>query len=83
MVVEAVQTEKAPASLGTSRNVGEILKSGGASYSLVVKTPILLVDLKDFKIVKETYAKNFPSPALARATYQVSALPKDATDLGK
>ncbi|OIW04229.1 hypothetical protein TanjilG_00789 [Lupinus angustifolius] len=60
------------------KNVGEILKAGGASYSSVVKTTILLADLKDFKIVNEIYAKYFPSPAPARATYQVAALPMDA-----
>ncbi|CAJ2639762.1 unnamed protein product [Trifolium pratense] len=55
------------------KNMGEILKSGGASYASVVKTTILLADLKDFKKVNEIYAK---SPA--RATYQVAALPLDA-----
>ncbi|XP_004500065.1 reactive Intermediate Deaminase A, chloroplastic [Cicer arietinum] len=60
------------------KNIGEILKSGGASYASVVKTTILLADLKDFKKVNEIYAKYFPSPAPARATYQVAALPLDA-----
>ncbi|XP_019426459.1 PREDICTED: reactive Intermediate Deaminase A, chloroplastic-like [Lupinus angustifolius] len=60
------------------KNMGEILKSGGASYRSVVKTTILLADLKDFKKVNEIYAKYFPSPAPARSTYQVAALPLDA-----
>ncbi len=60
------------------KNMGEILKSGGASYSSIVKTTILLADLKDFKKVNEIYAKYFPSPAPARSTYQVAALPLDA-----
>ncbi|CAM8955729.1 unnamed protein product [Rhodiola kirilowii] len=60
------------------RNMGEILKAGGASYSSVVKTTILLADLKDFKKVNEIYAKYFPGEAPARATYQVAALPLDA-----
>ncbi|XP_027339930.1 reactive Intermediate Deaminase A, chloroplastic-like [Abrus precatorius] len=60
------------------KNMGEILKSGGASYSSVVKTTILLADLKDFTKVNEIYAKYFPLPAPARATYQVAALPLDA-----
>ncbi|CAM9003647.1 unnamed protein product [Rhodiola kirilowii] len=58
--------------------MGEILKAGGASYSSVVKTTIMLADLKDFKKVNEIYAKYFPSPAPARSTYQVAALPLDA-----
>ncbi|KAL9441589.1 hypothetical protein AB3S75_020146 [Citrus x aurantiifolia] len=60
------------------KNIGEILKASGADYSSVVKTTILLADLKDFKTVNEIYAKYFPSPAPARATYQVAALPLDA-----
>ncbi|CAL5202191.1 unnamed protein product [Lathyrus oleraceus] len=60
------------------KNMGEILTSGGASYASVVKTTILLADLKDFKKVNDIYAKYFPSPAPARATYQVAALPMDA-----
>lgn len=60
------------------KNMGEILKASGASYSSVVKTTIMLADLKDFKQVNEIYAKYFPSPAPARSTYQVAALPLDA-----
>ncbi|KAL3821045.1 hypothetical protein ACJIZ3_006950 [Penstemon smallii] len=60
------------------KNMGEILKASGASYSSVVKTTIMLADLKDFKKVNEVYAKYFPTPAPARSTYQVAALPMDA-----
>lgn len=60
------------------KNMGEILKAGGATYSSVVKTTIMLADLKDFKKVNEIYAKYFPSPFPARSTYQVAALPLDA-----
>ncbi|KAL9268856.1 Reactive Intermediate Deaminase A, chloroplastic-like protein [Drosera capensis] len=60
------------------KNMGEILKASGASYSSVVKTTIMLADLKDFKKVNEIYAKYFPSIAPARSTYQVAALPMDA-----
>ncbi|XP_057952526.1 reactive Intermediate Deaminase A, chloroplastic [Malania oleifera] len=60
------------------KNMGEILKASGASYSSVVKTTIMLADLKDFKKVNEIYAKYFSSPAPARSTYQVAALPMDA-----
>ncbi|RDX60813.1 Reactive Intermediate Deaminase A, chloroplastic, partial [Mucuna pruriens] len=73
------------------KNMGEILKAGGASYSSVVKTTIMyefltlpwLADLKDFKKFKFTCCSNgfvsdFPSPFPARSTYQVAALPLDA-----
>jgi 2-iminobutanoate/2-iminopropanoate deaminase len=60
------------------KNIGEILKASGASYASVVKTTIMLADLQDFKKVNEIYAKYFPSPAPARSTYQVAALPLNA-----
>ncbi|MBA0641608.1 hypothetical protein Goklo_026141 [Gossypium klotzschianum] len=114
------------------KNMGEILKAGCADYSAVVKTTIMLADLKDFKKVNEIYAKyirqmpmpfpfpftayrtenfqlslktsnavtcininfalmtfqfifrltvpfvDFPSPAPARSTCRVAALPLDA-----
>ncbi|GMH14422.1 hypothetical protein Nepgr_016263 [Nepenthes gracilis] len=60
------------------KNMGEILKASGASYSSVVKTTIMLADLKDFKKVNEIYAKYFLSAPPARSTYQVAALPMEA-----
>eukprot|EP00897_Mesotaenium_endlicherianum_P000099 jgi/Mesen1/1008/ME000120S00162 len=60
------------------KNMGEILKAGGADYDTVVKTTIMLADLGDFKTVNEIYGKYFPSPAPARSTYQVAALPLSA-----
>ncbi|KNA09091.1 hypothetical protein SOVF_156810 [Spinacia oleracea] len=60
------------------KNMGEILKASGASYSSVVKTTIMLADLKDFKKVNDIYAKYFSSTPPARSTYQVAALPLDA-----
>ncbi|KAM1100923.1 hypothetical protein ACFX13_007456 [Malus domestica] len=60
------------------KNIGEILKASGASYSSVVETTILLADWNDFKKVNEIYAKYFPSPAPARSIFQIAALPLDA-----
>lgn len=60
------------------KNMGEILQASGANYSSVVKTTIMLADLNDFKKVNEIYAKYFSSPAPARSTYQVAALPLNA-----
>ncbi|MQM20670.1 hypothetical protein Taro_053695 [Colocasia esculenta] len=60
------------------KNMGEILKASGAGYASVVKTTIMLADLKDFNKVNAIYAKYFSSPAPARSTYQVAALPMDA-----
>ncbi|XP_068338450.1 reactive Intermediate Deaminase A, chloroplastic-like [Pyrus communis] len=60
------------------KNMGEILKASGASYSSVVETTILLADWNNFKKVNEIYAKYFPSPAPARSIFQIAALPLDA-----
>jgi 2-iminobutanoate/2-iminopropanoate deaminase len=60
------------------QNIGEILKSGGASFDHVVRTTVFLADMNDFAAMNDVYATYFSSPAPARATVQVSRLPKDA-----
>jgi 2-iminobutanoate/2-iminopropanoate deaminase len=60
------------------QNIGEILKAGGASFDQVVRTTVFLADMDDFAAMNEVYATYFTSPAPARATVQVSRLPKDA-----
>jgi 2-iminobutanoate/2-iminopropanoate deaminase len=59
------------------RNVGEILKAGGASFDDVVSVGVFLADMNDFGQMNEIYATYFSSPAPARATVQVARLPKD------
>ena len=68
----AVQTERVLA------NLGAVLGAAGCGFEHVVKTTIYLVDLGDFQVVNETYAKRFSAAPPARATVQVSALPKGA-----
>ena len=60
------------------QNIGEILKAGGASFDHVVRTTVFLADMNDFTALNEAYATYFTAPAPARATVQVSRLPKDA-----
>jgi 2-iminobutanoate/2-iminopropanoate deaminase len=60
------------------RNIGEILKAGGASFDHVVRTTVFLADMNDFAAMNAVYATYFDAPAPARATVQVSRLPKDA-----
>ena len=60
------------------QNIGEILKAGGASFDQVVRTTVFLADMNDFAAMNEAYATYFTAPAPARATVQVSRLPKDA-----
>ena len=60
------------------QNIGEILKAGGASFDHVVRTTVFLADMDDFAAMNEAYATYFTTPAPARATVQVSRLPRDA-----
>ena len=59
-------------------NLAAVLEAAGCSFGDVVKTTIYLIDLGDFQTVNATYAKRFQSAPPARATIQVSALPKGA-----
>lgn len=68
----AAQTER------VLENLGAVLAAAGCSFANVVKTTIYLVDLGDFQVVNATYAKRFTGAPPARATVQVSALPKGA-----
>ena len=60
------------------QNIGEILKAGGATLDHVVRTTVFLADMNDFAAMNAVYATYFTAPAPARATVQVSRLPKDA-----
>jgi len=59
-------------------NLGAVLAAAGCGFGDVVKTTIYLIDLGDFQAVNQTYAKRFTAAPPARATVQVSALPKGA-----
>lgn len=58
-------------------NIGELLRAAGAGFGHVARTTIFLTDLADFAAVNEVYATYFREPYPARATVQVSRLPKD------
>ena len=60
------------------QNIAEILKAAGASFDQVVRTTVFLADMNDFAEMNEVYGTYFSSPAPARATVQVSRLPKDS-----
>jgi 2-iminobutanoate/2-iminopropanoate deaminase len=59
-------------------NLAAVLEAAGATLGQVVKTTIFLVDLGDFTAVNQVYGESFPSAPPARATVQVSRLPRDA-----
>jgi len=65
--------------LQVMRNLGAVLRSAGATFENVVKTTIFLTDLGDFAVVNRVYGSYFEGIAPpARATVQVSALPRGA-----
>lgn len=59
-------------------NIREILAAAGAGMENVVKTTVLLADIRDFAAMNEVYATFFSEPYPARAAFQAAALPKGA-----
>jgi 2-iminobutanoate/2-iminopropanoate deaminase len=58
-------------------NLRAVLEEAGAGLEHVVKTTVLLRDMKDFAAVNEVYAEFFGSHRPARAAFAVVGLPKD------
>jgi 2-iminobutanoate/2-iminopropanoate deaminase len=67
----AAQTERVLTS------IGKILEAAGASYDQVVRCTVFLADLGEFGAMNEVYGRFFSQPAPARATVEVSRLPRD------
>jgi len=74
---EIVQGDTAAQADRVLHNIRNILDDSGATLHDVVKTTIYLADMDDFAAVNEVYARYFDSEPPARATVQVSRLPKD------
>ncbi|KAK9907694.1 hypothetical protein WJX75_008239 [Coccomyxa subellipsoidea] len=60
------------------KNLGAILEAAGSSYSQVLKTTVLLVDMSDFATVNEVYGRYFSENTPARACFAVKTLPLGA-----
>jgi len=60
------------------KNIGEILKEAGYSYSDVVSSTCLLADMSDFAAMNEVYALFYPDKQPARAAFAVKELPLGA-----
>jgi|SRR5208283_3049436 len=58
-------------------NAKAILTAAGCSMAKVVRTTIYLKNITDFATVNEVYGSYFPTDPPARATVEVSRLPKD------
>lgn len=60
------------------RNIEAILKAAGMGLEDIVKTTLYLKDINNFDRVNSIYKRYFVNSPPARATIEVSRLPKDA-----
>ncbi len=67
----AAQTER------VLKNLAAILEAAGAGLAQVVKTTVYVRDLNQFARMNEVYARFFAEKPPARATVEVSRLPRD------
>lgn len=58
-------------------NLAAVLSAAGCSFEQVLKCTIYLKDMNDFGAVNEVYARCLGGHRPARATVEVSRLPKD------
>ena len=68
----AAQTEQ------VIKNLAAILEAAGSNLARVLKTTVYLRDLAEFGQMNDVYGKFFGERPPARATVQVSRLPRDA-----
>ena len=59
------------------KNLTAVANASGSSINKAIKLTIYLTDLENFSIVNKVMEQYFSSPYPARATIQVSALPKN------
>jgi 2-iminobutanoate/2-iminopropanoate deaminase len=68
----AAQTER------VMDNLSAVLAATGCGFADVVRTTVYVVDLAHFAAINDAYGRRFARPYPARATVQVSALPRGA-----
>ncbi len=59
-------------------NLGAVLEAAGAGFDHVVRTTVYMTDISIFKEMNKVYGEFFSPPYPARATVEVSRLPKGA-----
>lgn len=59
-------------------NIDSVLSAAGAGLADVVRTTVYMVDLAEYPLMNEEYAKHFSPPYPARTTVQAAALPRGA-----
>lgn len=60
------------------KNLAAVLIAEGLTLDAILRTTVYLTDLADFPRINQTYAEFFAEPFPARATVEVSALPRGA-----
>lgn len=75
---ELVGTDLAEQTHQVFKNLQSVAEASGGCFNDIVKLTIYLTDLSAFEIVNEIMANYFIEPYPARATIEVSALPKSA-----
>ena len=61
------------------QNLSAILDAAGSSLGQVLKSTVYLKDLADFAMMNEVYARFFGDNPPARATVEVSRLPRNVS----
>jgi reactive intermediate/imine deaminase len=74
--MELVEGDMAAQTHQVFKNLIEVAEAAGGGLHNAVKLTIYLTDLSDFAVVNGIMAEYFSEPYPARATVQVSALPK-------
>jgi 2-iminobutanoate/2-iminopropanoate deaminase len=59
------------------KNLDAILRAAGSSLAQVVKSTVYLKNMSEFAAMNEVYGRYFKAAPPARATVEVSRLPKD------
>jgi 2-iminobutanoate/2-iminopropanoate deaminase len=59
------------------KNIAALLEAAGADFGHVVRTTVFLADMAEFAAMNEIYGRYVVDPPPARATVQVSRLPRD------
>lgn len=73
-----VSSDIAPQIAQVFTNLSAVAAAAGTTLDTAVKLTVYLTDLGHFPLVNEAMARVFTEPYPARATVQVSALPKGA-----
>ncbi|MEQ8955996.1 MAG: RidA family protein [Gammaproteobacteria bacterium] len=76
--MELVSADIAEQAQQVFSNLAAVATAAGCTLQQAVKLTIYLTDLGNFAVVNEIMAQQFSDPYPARATVQVSALPKGA-----